>query len=547
MTHTSESNDIYKTARSGEILAGKYRLLRQLGRGGMGTVYEAEHTRVERHFAVKFLSKELSKNRDFIKRFDLEAKTGGRLNHENIIAVIDSGIDAEETPFFVMEYLEGCSLRNILEEYGELGIDRSVDIIVQACSGINAAHSQNIIHRDLKPDNLFIAQRDDGSDWVKILDFGIAKLLKDSISGVYTKPGSVLGTFQYMPQEQLNDASSIDHRTDIYSLGVILYEMLSISLPHPGESLERLIFHIMKQEPVSLRAVNPGLPEELVEIVHKAISSNPDDRYATVRDFKAALAPFSLRSLSSIPYPSSESSKSSSQALNVTIPKKISSKTFREDRERTEVEPPVEPSSIRPDIGKSSRRQGKLSETEIAKEAAGLSSQHGRVIYVLIVASFFLVLVIAVWFWISGREETKSIESDAQSRKSVDKSHIPTKGHELRSEPSQEGEGRSYAPASLAEEMIAPTSSVADGRTDGVAKFPHGQKSGHALLAKPSNTATISKKRELEAIQNKSVGRKVRDTILLQDTGKKGSKKIKTFIRKKGQRNLKFIDGNPYE
>ena len=130
MTHASESNDISKTARPGKIIAGKYRLLKQLGRGGMGTVYEAEHTGVGRHFAVKFLSKELSDNRDFIKRFELEAKTGGRLNHENIIAVTDSGLDEDKTPFFVMEFLEGCSLRDELEESGELAVGRAVDIII---------------------------------------------------------------------------------------------------------------------------------------------------------------------------------------------------------------------------------------------------------------------------------------------------------------------------------------------------------------------------------------------------------------------------------
>lgn len=547
MTTASESNDVSKTARSGKILAGKYRLLRRLGRGGMGTVYEVEHTGIGRHFAVKFLSKELSEDRDFLKRFDLEAKTGGRLNHENIIAVTDSGLDEDKAPFFVMEYLEGCSLRELLDKSGELDINRAIDIIIQACRGINAAHSQNIIHRDLKPDNLFIAQRGDGSDWVKILDFGIAKLLGGSVSGVHTKTGVAIGTFLYMPQEQLNDASGIDHRADIYALGVILYEMLSMSLPHPGESIQEIISHIVTKKPVSLRAVKPGLPEELIEIVHKAISSNPNDRYHSVKDFMAALAPFSPRIISSIPAPLSDSGKNVPPATNVAVLSRIPDKSSIEDQGVRETEPSLDPSSQRPDIRKSSKSQEKSSETEMEKEVAGLGAKRSRTFYVPIIASFLVVLAIVIWFWISGSEKSETMEPSAQPSETVDTAPIPAIEKESISGPQREDEGNEQTPESLPEGLASPASTVTDERPDDVVESPRGHKSGHAAKAKLSDATTRTKKKERASRQNKSVVQKGQSSVSPEETGEKGTKKLKTFTRKKGQRDLKFIDGNPYE
>jgi endoglucanase len=299
--------------RIGELVGGKYRVSRFLAEGGMGAVYEAHHAVVRRPFAVKFLHAELAANREILSRFQREAEAAGALQNENVAAVLDFGIAADGTPYIVMEYLAGESLADLIARLGRLPVGRAADLCLQACRGMEAAHAAGIIHRDLKPQNLFVCRRADGTDLVKVLDFGVAKLRAvDSNgrgsnsragstatgAGARTGTGMILGTPLYMSPEQARGDKTIDHRTDVYALGAILYEMVSGRKPHPGDSPNAILFHISTQPAVPLDAEQPGLAFALRTIVERALSSNPGARPASMQAFARALAPLATREVS---------------------------------------------------------------------------------------------------------------------------------------------------------------------------------------------------------------------------------------------------------
>ncbi len=284
-----------QTTRVGELVGDKYRILRLIAEGGMGVVYEAQHAVVKRRFAVKFLRPDLADRRDLLTRFHREAQAAGALESENIAAAIDFGILADGTPYLVMEHLVGESLGSLLAREGCLSVWRAVDICLQACRGMMAAHAAGIVHRDLKPENLFLCRREDGTDLVKVLDFGIAKLEQVELNSAATRTGTILGTPAYMSPEQARGDKSIDHRTDVYGLAAILFEMLSGKPPHPGDSHNAVLHHIATQPALSLHAVQPDLPGVLVDAVERALSCDRNQRHASVEALELELAPFAKR------------------------------------------------------------------------------------------------------------------------------------------------------------------------------------------------------------------------------------------------------------
>ena len=283
--------------RVGRTAGGKYKLVRLLGSGGMGEVYEAQHSIIGRRFAIKFLHPLLASNAETVARFQREAQAAGGLENENIAAVVDAGTADDGAPYLVMEYLDGEDLAHLLVRGGPLPVPRAAYIIIQACRGLAAAHSRGIVHRDLKPENLFICKRNDGSDLVKVLDFGIAKLHTGRPGTGLTQTGTTMGTPFYMSLEQARGAKEVDHRTDIYALGVILYEILSGTKPHPGDSYNEILYHVLTQEPAPLDGARPGLPPGLAAVAHKAMACEAGDRYASAADLTAALIPFAGRAV----------------------------------------------------------------------------------------------------------------------------------------------------------------------------------------------------------------------------------------------------------
>lgn len=274
--------------RAGSTVGGKYRLGRLLGEGGMGEVYEAQHAVIGRRFAIKFLHAHLTRNAELMERFQREAQAAGALENENIAAAVDFGMADDGAPFLVMEFLEGEDLSRLLARAGTLSTPRAVNIVIQACRGLLAAHDRQIVHRDLKPENLFICRRNDGSDLVKVLDFGIAKLRdRDGV----TRSGATMGTPAYMSPEQARGARDVDYRTDIYALGVILYELLSGAKPHPGTSYNEIIFHIMTEAPKPLASLGP-VPPGLCAVVERAMLREASARFPSLVELVDALAPF---------------------------------------------------------------------------------------------------------------------------------------------------------------------------------------------------------------------------------------------------------------
>jgi eukaryotic-like serine/threonine-protein kinase len=302
---------------AGEIVGGKYRLIRFLAAGGMGSVYEAQHTVVKRRVAVKFLRADLAVERASLSRFQREAQAAGALESEHIAAALDFGIAGDGSPFIVMEYLVGESLASLLEREKRLPIGRAADLVAQACRGVETAHASGIVHRDLKPQNLFVARRQDGTDLVKVLDFGVAKLEAEDQGAGTTRTGTVLGTPAYMSPEQARGEKLIDHRSDVYSLGAILYELLSGEKPHPGDSPNAVLYHIATHAPVPLAGLVPELPAELVASIEKAIAKDMGERQPSAAALAEELRAFSVREVHPAPKvePSSHAAEGSSPTV----------------------------------------------------------------------------------------------------------------------------------------------------------------------------------------------------------------------------------------
>ena len=279
-------------SREGELLDGKYLIGPVLGSGGMGAVYEAHHTVVGRPFAIKFLHTDLSRRPDMVERFRREAMICGTLVSEHLAAVFDFGVAEDGAPFLVMERLVGEDLGRRLRS-GPWSAEAAASLAIQACRGLDKAHQHGLIHRDLKPQNLFLCRRADGSEVVKLLDFGIAKLHASqpgSDSVPETMRGVVLGTPHYMAPEQARGARDIDHRADIYALGVILYEVLTGRRPHPGNDFHEILYHILTYPPQPLASLRPDLSGALCDLIHRTMAYDPADRPQSASELAALMA-----------------------------------------------------------------------------------------------------------------------------------------------------------------------------------------------------------------------------------------------------------------
>jgi serine/threonine-protein kinase len=278
----------------GDLVRGKYRIQRLIGDGGMGSVFEARHEALGTDVALKFLHTDLARRPGLAARFAREARVAASIQSPHVTRVNDVDSTEDGTPFIVMELLQGQSLAAVLakEPNGRLTVDEAVDFGLQILAGLEAAHARGIVHRDLKPDNVFVTPSP-GGPVIKLFDFGIAKIRESKeFSRGLTHAGILMGTPEYMAPEQLYSAAGVDHRADLYSLGVMLFEMLSGRLPAEGESAAAIVAQVQQGTATRLESLVPELPGELVSLVQHALAPDPEQRFESAFAMRQALARF---------------------------------------------------------------------------------------------------------------------------------------------------------------------------------------------------------------------------------------------------------------
>jgi len=281
----------------GTMLAGKYKILKKIGEGGMGSVYIANQEPIDRKVAVKVLLGKLAEDEISVRRFEQEARAISKMQHPNTVTIYDFGrtVDAhdEERLYIVMEYLKGRTLTQVLRAEGQLSGSRASRILRQVCASLADAHTAGIIHRDLKPDNIFLTEVGGDSDWVKVLDFGVAKLADAESAGTLTQTGMIFGTPKYMSPEQA-EGKPLDFRADVYALGVILYELLTGRPPFVADTPVGLLLKHISQPPPPFAELRPDLQVDprLEAITMKALAKQPDDRFQMVQELAGELEAF---------------------------------------------------------------------------------------------------------------------------------------------------------------------------------------------------------------------------------------------------------------
>ncbi len=278
----------------GMILQDRYRIVRLLGEGGMGAVYEGEHLLIKKRVAIKCLHAHYAQNPEVVARFHREALAATSIGHQNIIEVTDLGRFPDGAVFMVLEYLQGMDFARLIDEQGPQPLGRVVHIVSQICDALTAAHAKEIVHRDLKPENVFLIRRGDDADFVKLLDFGISKMKSsgDAPSANMTRTGMAIGTPYYMAPEQAQGLKDVDHRADIYALGVILFRALTGQHPFEHDSYPMLVLKICTEPPPPLRRYRPDLPPALEVIAARMLAKTPGERFQTCAEVKAALKPY---------------------------------------------------------------------------------------------------------------------------------------------------------------------------------------------------------------------------------------------------------------
>ena len=287
---------------TGHVLGDRYRLVSILGEGGMGTVYLAEHVTIGKQLAVKVLGAEFSQQESYRIRFLREAQSISRIAHENVVEVTDFGVAPNGSLYLVMEYLQGEGLSDTLDREGALAWSRTKQIVLQVCRALHAAHEKGILHRDIKPENCFRIKRGANRDFIKVLDFGLAKVVSDEpgMETSLTAVGGVIGTPEYMSPERVR-GETLDERSDVYSVGILLYEVCTGCVPFSGDHYTLVLDQQLHAQPVQPRAVAPhaGITPELEAVILQALEKDRARRYPTIRALAEAVAAIPVQSSSS--------------------------------------------------------------------------------------------------------------------------------------------------------------------------------------------------------------------------------------------------------
>ncbi|HYO96679.1 MAG TPA: serine/threonine-protein kinase [Polyangiaceae bacterium] len=282
----------------GELIAGKYEVIKLIGEGGMGYVVSALHVELGEVVALKFLRPEALQIEELVERFAREARAAAKIRSEHVARVFDVGALPNGVPFIVMEHLAGKDLADVLHERGPLAIKVAVEYVMQACEALAAAHASGVVHRDIKPENLFLTRHAQGMDFIKILDFGISKVAltgRQAGKRAFVRTMMPLGSPVYMSPEQIRSSEHVDARADIWSLGCVLSELLTGVPAFDEPSLMQLSAAILEQDPVPLRALLPEAPVELENVVLRCLEKDPDKRYGNIAELALALYPFAPR------------------------------------------------------------------------------------------------------------------------------------------------------------------------------------------------------------------------------------------------------------
>jgi eukaryotic-like serine/threonine-protein kinase len=284
---------------TGALIDGKYRVEQVLGEGGMGIVFQATHVRLGQRVAIKMLHPAMLSKPEIVERFEREARAAAQLRSPNAVRVVDVDVTPEHVPYMVMEFLDGHDLAVELAARKRFDVADAVDCVLQACTAMGEAHALGIVHRDLKPSNLFLA-REGANTVVKVLDFGISKMAANELDVHLTSTLATMGTPLYMSPEQIRSAKSVDARADVWSLGVILFELLSGRPPFTGTAMA-VSAAIVADPPPELRHLQPAIPEALVHVVLKALAKSPEARWPDVQALAGALGPFAKGRVSILP------------------------------------------------------------------------------------------------------------------------------------------------------------------------------------------------------------------------------------------------------
>lgn len=271
----------------GQTIDERYRIDALLGEGGMGLVYRVTHTRLNKPLAIKVLRRENTRDEEVLARFRSEAQSASAIGNEHIVDINDFGVLRDGSTYFVMECLEGMDLIEAMDRTPKMPQTRAVHIAAQICTALGAAHDAGIVHRDLKPENVFLIRRDETEDFVKVLDFGIAKVANRPTR--LTRQGEVLGTPHYMSPEQC-EGENVDHRTDIYALGVLLYEMLTGHVPHDADTMMGILTKHLYEDPIPPSVRVPRVSAALEQVIMRCLEKKPEHRYQTMRELEADLS-----------------------------------------------------------------------------------------------------------------------------------------------------------------------------------------------------------------------------------------------------------------
>ena len=377
-------------------IAGKYRLLRLIGEGGMGSVYEAEHLGLGMRVAIKLLAESFSEDQVFVKRFRREARAAGAVNHENVVTVTDTGTDEDGIPFLVMELLDGESLASVLRRARTLTPESAAGIAYQVLAGLGAAHEKGVVHRDLKPANVFLVPNAEGRQRVKLLDFGISKFAAD-VTNQVTQDGAVIGTPSYMAPEQVKGRPDVDGRADLYAVGVMLYRMVCGRLPFAAKQTRDIYERILSGNPIPPRQYREDLSPQVEAVMLQAMALRPEDRFQTAAEFQLALieAIPSLERTNPVPLYSRAAGGSEPQPVGV-LSATPSPRTERFQRSPPADEPAVATRDIRPGSGPGHTKPFEPTAPALTPQRSSIASEPARSTFLRTVAIAVVGLAAAV-------------------------------------------------------------------------------------------------------------------------------------------------------